>query len=148
MLNFSETRTGAGAYQQMRFEEGRRTWRRRVLPLVRLVLLLIAGPCLVYVFWNPFPLQFLAGFGSGACAAIYLWARGEVPEHIRRHGDGAAGERATAKALTPLLGEGWYVSHDIDTGRGNRDHVLVGPGGTFLLDSKCSVGPRDFTKRF
>lgn len=30
--------------------------------------------------------------------------------------------------------------HDVDTGRGNWDHVLVGPPGVFLLDSKKPGG--------
>jgi hypothetical protein len=31
---------------------------------------------------------------------------------------------------------GWSCAHDIDRGRGNWDHVLVGPPGVFLLDTK------------
>ncbi len=49
---------------------------------------------------------------------------------------GAEGEKATAKALRPLVRKGWTLVNDIDTGRGNIDHVLVGPPGVFLLESK------------
>jgi hypothetical protein len=130
------SRVGAGAHQQQRFEEGKRAWRRRVLPVVRLVLLLLAAPSIVYEFWVPSPTHFLAGFLLGALASCYVWTRDEVPTFVQRHADGAEGERATAKALRPLLKDGWHVRHDVDTGRGNRDHVLVGPGGVYLLDSK------------
>ena len=85
-------------------------------------------------------LQFTAGLLAGGVFALYLWVRDEPPEHVRRHREAAAGERATAEALQPLLGEGWRVVHDMDTGRGNRDHVLVGPPGLFLLDSKKPGG--------
>lgn len=47
-----------------------------------------------------------------------------------------AGEQATAKALRPPEAEGWVVLHDLQAGRGNVDHIAVGPGGVFLLDSK------------
>jgi hypothetical protein len=92
---------------------------------------------LVYAILGPVTkLQFVAGLLAGGAVTLYLWIRDEPPEHVRRHGEGAAGERATARVLQPLLDEGWRVVHDIDTGRGNRDHVLVGPPGVFLLDSK------------
>lgn len=129
-------KSGAGAHEQERFENGRRAFRKRVLPVLRLVLLAISAPCILYEFWHPSTGHFIAGFTFGACAACYLWARDEVPAHVQRHGDGAEGERATANALRPLISEGWHVIHNVDTGRGNRDHVLVGPAGVFLLDSK------------
>jgi len=54
---------------------------------------------------------------------------------------GAEGERQTAKALRPLEKKGWHVRHDLaDRGRGNLDHVVVGMGGVFLLDSKNVAG--------
>jgi hypothetical protein len=40
----------------------------------------------------------------------------------------SAGERKTARALTPLLGEGWKVRRDIDLGRGSADYVLLKSG--------------------
>jgi len=41
-----------------------------------------------------------------------------------------------AKSLRPLEAQGWVVLHDLPADRGNLDHVVVGPGGVFLLDSK------------
>jgi hypothetical protein len=52
---------------------------------------------------------------------------------------GAVGERQTAEALNGLDGS-WRCEHDIPRGRGNWDHVLVGPPGVFLLDSKRLTG--------
>jgi hypothetical protein len=136
----SASRSVAGAYQQERFEEGRRAWRRRVLPTVRCALFPAIAVCLGYEIVRPSTLHFMAGFCVGGLACIYLWARDAVPAHIQRHADGADGERRTERVLKPLLADGWRVAHDIDTGRGNRDHVLVGPGGVFLLDSKWLGG--------
>src|SRR5947209_1430532 len=140
MLGDAASGASPGGYQRERFVLGRRNWRRRVLPLVRLVCLCIAAPGIVYEFWHPVPASFMAGFAVGGSGAIYLWARDAVPEHVQRHEAGAEGEEATASTLAPLVAEGWIVEHDVDTGHGNRDHVLVGPTGTYLLDSKSPGG--------
>ena len=54
-------------------------------------------------------------------------------------GRGASGERATAKALASLPSDTWVVLHDVRwPGRpfANIDHVAIGPGGVFVIDSK------------
>lgn len=130
-------RSGAGAYEQRRYEEGLRAWRRRVLPRLRWLTLPIFVLSLIYVLVGPATkLQYVAGMFGGAMFAVYIWARDEPPAHVQHHREGAEGERATAKVLEPLRGEGWRMVHNVDTGRGNRDHVVVGPGGLFLLDTK------------
>jgi hypothetical protein len=51
---------------------------------------------------------------------------------------GAAGERRTARLLDPLERHGWAVLHDlaIPGSRANLDHLVIGPGGVFVIDSK------------
>jgi Nuclease-related domain len=51
---------------------------------------------------------------------------------------GAAGERHTARLLAPLERQGWVVLHDlaIPGSRANLDHLVIGPGGVFAIDSK------------
>ena len=51
---------------------------------------------------------------------------------------GAAGERRTARLLSPLEQLGWVVLHDLAVpgSRANIDHLAVGPGGIFVVDSK------------
>ena len=55
---------------------------------------------------------------------------------------GARGERATARRLRRLQRAGWTVFHDVALhgSRANLDHLLIGPGGVFLVDSKCYRG--------
>jgi hypothetical protein len=48
---------------------------------------------------------------------------------------GSIGERQTEDALSELGAE-WAIEHDIPCRWGNWDHVVVGPGGLFLLDTK------------
>jgi hypothetical protein len=51
---------------------------------------------------------------------------------------GAAGERRTARLLDPLERHGWAVLHDLALpgSRANIDHLVIGPGGMFVIDSK------------
>ena len=56
----------------------------------------------------------------------------------RRWAAGAAGERRTAEALAGVEDEGWTVRHDVRLpGRSwNLDHVLDGPAGLVVVESK------------
>jgi hypothetical protein len=51
---------------------------------------------------------------------------------------GAAGERRTARLLAPLERQGWAVLHDlaIPGTPANIDHLVIGPGGVLVVDSK------------
>jgi hypothetical protein len=51
---------------------------------------------------------------------------------------GAAGERRTARLLDLLERHGWAVLHDLAVpgSRANIDHLVIGPGGVFVVDSK------------
>jgi hypothetical protein len=51
---------------------------------------------------------------------------------------GAAGERRTARLLGPMERHGWVVLHDLALpgSRANLDHLVIGPGGVLVIDSK------------
>jgi hypothetical protein len=51
---------------------------------------------------------------------------------------GATGERRTARLLAPLEHRGWAVLHDlaIPGSEANIDHLVLGPGGVLVIDSK------------
>jgi hypothetical protein len=51
---------------------------------------------------------------------------------------GAAGERRTARLLGQLERYGWADLHDLAVpgSRANIDHLVIGPGGVFVIDSK------------
>jgi Nuclease-related domain len=52
---------------------------------------------------------------------------------------GSWGEQLTADDLAKL-GKGWYVRHDIENPFGNWDHVVIGPPGVFMIDTKRLTG--------
>ena len=75
--------------------------------------------------------------GLAAVAAGWgLWFRPSPDAVAWRRG--AAGERRTARLLHPLGRRGWVVLHDLAVpgSRANIDHLLIGPGGVFVIDSK------------
>jgi hypothetical protein len=81
----------------------------------------------------------LAGMsGVLAGALLVVWSLGG---HVTtfRWWLGAEGERETAKEIEKLEAN-WHCEHDLEHERGNWDHVLVGPPGVFLLDSKSLSG--------
>jgi hypothetical protein len=51
---------------------------------------------------------------------------------------GAVGERRTARLLSPLEQHGWAILHDLALpgSQANLHHLVIGPGGVFVIDSK------------
>ena len=52
---------------------------------------------------------------------------------------GLTGERQVGGLLAGL-GADYHVVHDLDTGHGNIDHVVVGPTGVFAIETKNLAG--------
>ena len=109
-----------------------------VFPVVAAVEL--AVPVGIGLLVSPQHLVFYWGFGLGVVAAFVIVLGDSPPHYIERWRQGAEGEKSTARSLRRLARAGWILVHDIDTGRGNIDHVLAGPQGVFLLDSKHLAG--------
>jgi hypothetical protein len=55
------------------------------------------------------------------------------------HLKGARGERSVGEILEGL-DDRYRVHHGIDTGRGNVDHVVIGPTGVFAIETKNVAG--------
>ncbi len=80
----------------------------------------------------------VSGFIGGAALISIVALREDPPGSIERWLEGAYGEGATARALEKLPRD-WHVLHDLRNGDYNFDHVVVGPPGVFLLNSKWST---------
>lgn len=133
-------RSRAGAYAEQRYRRGLRSWRVRNRRL-------FAGCCgpfiaagIVVGVLSGNVLVWMAGFVAGAFMAVWITFRDTPPRYVETWREGAEGERKAAKALRPLERDGWHVIHDIQNGRGNYDHVAVGPSGVYLLESKNLQG--------
>jgi hypothetical protein len=60
---------------------------------------------------------------------------------------GEHGEMRTRAALEPLQGLGWRVLHDVGVGtptRANVDHIAIGPGGVWVVETKCYAGDLEY----
>jgi hypothetical protein len=71
------------------------------------------------------------------------WLRFLGGRFKRDHGawaQGAEGEEVVGEILEGLEADGWQVIHDVSFGRGNIDHIVVGPGGLFTVETKSRRG--------
>lgn len=127
---------GAGGTSLRKFRELRRESiradRRDLVVLTLLFVGFVAGA------WR------LHGFPALACAGgvgvvltltVFYWLLGGRASNLRWWW-GVQGERFTAQEIE-RLGNEWHCEHDVETPHGNWDHVLIGPPGVFLLDSKA-----------
>ena len=89
--------------------------------LISLVWLLLAGGLAVGV--HPL-LALLALPGALKAAARYT-----------RYKKGLAGEQAVSQALMGL-DDSYYIVHDAPIGGANIDHIVIGPNGIFVLETK------------
>jgi hypothetical protein len=58
---------------------------------------------------------------------------------VHRRDLGAGGEEYVGSVLASL-DERWSVMHDVRIGAGNIDHIVIGPGGVFAIETKARAG--------
>jgi len=85
-----------------------------------------------------------AGLAGLAVAVLVGWRlRFRPSEQACTWRRGAVGERHTARQLRRLTRDGYVVFHDLAVPgniRANVDHLLIGPTGVFVIDSKQWTG--------
>jgi hypothetical protein len=139
-------RARAGLYAQDKYKRGLRAYRRRL----RTPLLIVVVPMFVS-FWAILltrkldPWSLAAGALMTSAVSLFTFFRDDPPQHVVNWRRGAEGERKTERALRGLERKGWTVEHDIQRDRqANLDHVLRGPPGVFLLETKNLAGTITF----
>jgi hypothetical protein len=138
-------RTVAGRSARQEYRVARVQRRRR---LVASTGLLVATVAAVYQAAGSPPLA--AVVGAAGLFAAWLLRPPPDPERWRR---GAAGEASTARVLDGLPARRWVVRHDlrIPGSRANLDHLVIGPSGVWVVDTKTTrarVRARGRTVRF
>jgi Nuclease-related domain len=134
-------RPGGSAEAEYRHHCGveRATW-ARTLPL-RLAGVLGAGSGAGLLATQVIPrLALLAGLLASAGVGWLFRFRPSAETSAWRRG--AQGERRAARLLGRLDRHGWTILHDlaIPGSRANIDHLAIGPGGVFVIDSKQYSG--------
>jgi len=87
--------------------------------------------------WTLFGLAVAGAAVLGAITALVV-----RPDHVRAWAVGADGERRTAEVLSRLESDGYRVLHDrrIPGSRANIDHIVVGPTGVYVVETKSWSG--------
>jgi hypothetical protein len=121
-------------WRQMRAAEWA-AWTRTLPWRVAAILAIAAGGGVLGSLLAP-RLGLVLGGLAAIVATWVLWFR-PSPD-ARAWQRGATGERRTARLLDPLARHGWAVLHDLAVpgSRANLDHLVIGPGGVFVIDSK------------
>jgi hypothetical protein len=84
-----------------------------------------------------------SGLAGLAVAALVGWRlRFRPSTHARAWQRGAKGDRYTARLLDRLGRDGYVIFHDLamPDSPANLDHLVVGPSGVFVIDSKQWTG--------
>jgi hypothetical protein len=87
------------------------------------------------------------GLRGGALIGVELAAIGAIVVTDRFYGarfgrwlQGARGEERVGAVLEGLANEDWHSIHDVSLGHGNVDHVVIGTGGVFAIETKSRRG--------
>ncbi len=82
----------------------------------------------------------VSGAGLLTVAVFLVWAMRDGLRSIESFFKGARGEEMVALLLAALP-RGYHVFHDVPCGEsGGIDHVVVGPSGLFVIETKCWSG--------
>lgn len=73
-------------------------------------------------------------------ASMFAISRYILPV-VERRDRGAMAEEQVGALLDGLPQEKWRVAHDVSLGRGNVDHIIIGPPGVFTIETKSHPGP-------
>jgi len=100
------------------------------------------------VVWIALPSFWMSAGIIAVCGLVIAVAAPPIAQTTQSWATGAEGEVATAALLDPLVARGAVVLHDrrIPGSRANVDHIVVSPGGVFVVESKSyknEVGSRD-----
>jgi Nuclease-related domain len=107
----------------------------RMLALIGLLLLVLLGAGPLLGLRGPT----LIGIELAVLGAIVVTNRVYEPR-FDRWLRGAQGEENVGAILDGLGVDGWHAIHDVSLGRGNVDHILIGPGGIFAIETKANRG--------
>jgi hypothetical protein len=132
LLDTDPTRRTAGQYARATVS------RLRIRTLVTLGVLAVATALLGRTF-GLHNIWFLAS-EIALLVSIFVISRHVLPL-VERHDRGATGEEQVGGLLEVLSERGWRVIHDASLGRGNVDHILIGPPGIFTIETKSHPGP-------
>jgi hypothetical protein len=117
---------------------GRTVIRRNLLRWLAVVAGLIALQVVVILVTGAPGPTFIA-VELAVIASVVLVDRSATRGFDRRT-HGVEAEKKVGEILESLAPRGWLAVHDVATGRGNIDHIAIGPAGVFTVETKSYRG--------
>lgn len=141
----SDPRSRKRAGQEVRHRLRREAWtslvesQRYLVPALLAYLLLVGlvGWLGIAVGTREGIVGLIVGLLLGAIPYIALYFF--VSRGLPHRGMGADAERWTAEELAKLDGRRWTVFHHVPTDHGDIDHVIVGPGRVYSVETKWTA---------
>jgi Nuclease-related domain len=109
---------------------------RALAGIVSLIGVLLGGILFLGFSWATVVLE------AGVISCLVIVERRGLPV-AKRWSRGAAGEERVGNILDGLRDHGWFTLHDVHLGRGNTDHVVLGPAGIYAIETKSHRGRID-----
>lgn len=106
------------------------------LAAILLALALFAADFRKLFGWTPQQAGWLALGVAVTVMLISLWRVRRLWQERANHYLGWFGERVVGEQLQATTALGWRIFHDVPSPTGNVDHVAVGPGGVFVVETK------------
>ena len=136
----AELERPAGDFATRIYRDATKRRRRKILrqvapPFVALAVVQVGIAVLVETQAAWYLATFLLGAVTTALYCIWV----VEPKHVQSWWQGAEGERATEAELSKLA-DGWTWRNGIELGKGDIDHLVSGPAGTFVLETKYLTG--------
>jgi len=105
-----------------------------------LAMALVADPLRRLFGWSAPTAGGLAILAAVGVLIVSLWRIARLWQERANHFLGWFGERVVGEQLQPATALGWRMFHDVpfvNNGAGfNLDHVAIGPGGVFVIETK------------
>lgn len=75
-----------------------------------------------------------------ALLAAMLLVDSRLSARLQRRTRGFRGEQKVGRILDGLAPSGWLTLHEVASGRGNIDHIAIGPSGVFAIETRSQRG--------
>lgn len=130
----------AGLFARRKYRAAYRQYLRKAWPYLTVGGLAAFGATAVVavLIHGGFERGVVVGFGAAASvAALAQWvvlASGIGPTYM-----GETAERWTAGELRRLQRSGWWLINHFNLDYGDLDHLLIGPAGVFVIETKWSA---------
>lgn len=135
----------AGAYSRRELQRLKRRWLRRSWKAVVAVMALIALGAVAAQLFLP---DEIAPYVAGAIGVSGLWLNYVFmlqTSGVMSHVVGVMGEEWTTDELNKLRRRGWHLVNHVMLEHVDVDHVLLGPGGFFTIETKFRSDPERIT---